>query len=144
MSTCYRVASPQITSEILDDEVMIINLKNGHYFNISGSGTEIWDLLQQGSSVNQLLSRLGQCYQGNEATFQSHLEDFLNSLQKEELIAAFTAENGASDTQPSSPAVSQKNFTPPVLSKYSDMQELLLLDPIHDVDDAGWPQAKTN
>jgi hypothetical protein len=27
-----------------------------------------------------------------------------------------------------------------LLNKYSDMQELLLLDPIHDVDDAGWPK----
>ena len=31
-------------------------------------------------------------------------------------------------------------FEAPVLSKYTDMQELLLLDPIHDVDDMGWPK----
>ena len=30
----------------------------------------------------------------------------------------------------------------PVLEKYTDMQELLLLDPIHDVEEAGWPKAK--
>ncbi len=32
-------------------------------------------------------------------------------------------------------------FEAPVLESYSDMQDLLLLDPIHDVDDAGWPVA---
>jgi hypothetical protein len=25
------------------------------------------------------------------------------------------------------------------LHKYTDMEELLLLDPIHDVDETGWP-----
>ena len=25
------------------------------------------------------------------------------------------------------------------LGKYTDMQELLLLDPVHEVDEAGWP-----
>ncbi len=144
MSICYRIASPQITSEILDEEVMIINLKNGHYFNISGSGAEIWQLLQQGCSIDQILSKLSQCYRGTPTTFQSHLDDFLKSLQREELIATFTDSPKTIDFSTPSLLVSQKDFVPPVLSKYSDMQELLLLDPIHDVDDAGWPQAKTN
>jgi hypothetical protein len=29
-----------------------------------------------------------------------------------------------------------------VLERYTDMQELLLLDPIHDVDESGWPHRK--
>ena len=28
------------------------------------------------------------------------------------------------------------------INKYSDMQDMLLLDPIHDVDDKGWPEPK--
>ena len=30
-------------------------------------------------------------------------------------------------------------FQKPTFEKYTDMQQLLLLDPIHDVDDTGWP-----
>jgi len=33
-------------------------------------------------------------------------------------------------------------FSAPVLNAYTDMEELLLLDPIHDVDQAGWPMPK--
>ena len=33
-------------------------------------------------------------------------------------------------------------FAPPRLEKYSDLEDLLVLDPIHDVDEAGWPIAK--
>ena len=30
-------------------------------------------------------------------------------------------------------------FDPPRLEKYSDMQDYLLIDPIHEVDEPGWP-----
>jgi hypothetical protein len=30
-------------------------------------------------------------------------------------------------------------YQEPKLGKYTDMQELLLLDPVHEVDEAGWP-----
>jgi hypothetical protein len=33
-------------------------------------------------------------------------------------------------------------FQPPTLRKYTDMQDLLLIDPIHEVDDLGWPGVK--
>jgi hypothetical protein len=31
-------------------------------------------------------------------------------------------------------------FGQPVLEKFTDMADLLLLDPIHEVGEAGWPQ----
>jgi hypothetical protein len=38
------------------------------------------------------------------------------------------------------PVVSGRlSFTHPQLQKYTDMQELLLLDPIHEVEESGWP-----
>ena len=30
-------------------------------------------------------------------------------------------------------------YQEPKLGKYTDMQELLLLDPVHEVDEVGWP-----
>ncbi len=35
-----------------------------------------------------------------------------------------------------------RRFTEPTVHTYADMQDLLLLDPIHDVDETGWPNAK--
>jgi hypothetical protein len=35
----------------------------------------------------------------------------------------------------------ESKFEKPGLQKYSDMQDLLLLDPIHEVDEMGWPHA---
>ena len=38
-----------------------------------------------------------------------------------------------------SPAAELPNFERPKLGKYTDMQDLLLADPIHEVDEQGWP-----
>jgi hypothetical protein len=41
---------------------------------------------------------------------------------------------------PDDPAPAERaTFIAPVLAVYTDMQDLLLLDPIHDVDEIGWP-----
>ena len=42
-----------------------------------------------------------------------------------------------------SPSIPRAPFHPPVLNVFSDMQDLLLLDPIHDVDATGWPMPKS-
>jgi hypothetical protein len=53
-------------------------------------------------------------------------------------------EDGAPAASPLElPASEMREFQPPVLESYSDMQDILLLDPIHEVDDkAGWPNPK--
>lgn len=35
-------------------------------------------------------------------------------------------------------------LTPSVLNEYDDMQDLLALDPIHEVDESGWPKKETS
>ena len=35
--------------------------------------------------------------------------------------------------------VEKTQFEFPIIEKFTDMQELLLLDPIHEVDEKGWP-----
>jgi hypothetical protein len=38
--------------------------------------------------------------------------------------------------------IGKSPFEMPKLSKYTDMEDLLALDPIHEVDEMGWPNAK--
>ena len=38
----------------------------------------------------------------------------------------------------------RRGYEPPILNRYDDLQNLALLDPIHDVEEAGWPNRKTN
>ena len=59
-------------------------------------------------------------------------------------------ENGvsASDVPPDAvppaaePSATRRAFAEPRVETFSDLQDLFLVDPIHDVDEAGWPHAK--
>ena len=70
------------------------------------------------------------------------MQDLLAQLQQENLIVPVdgVASIALDQLLPSTNGHEKPSFNAPALQKYSDMQELLLLDPIHDVDEAGWPK----
>jgi hypothetical protein len=80
-----------------------------------------------------------------EGDIRGGVEAFIETLRRESLIVPLEGEPAKSAAVPEQEAsVSEKrpDFIPPKLRKYTDMQDLLLLDPIHEVDEQGWPIAK--
>ena len=71
-------------------------------------------------------------------------DEYLKILREEELIEEATHEAPASTVcaAPVSSGGPRQPFRPPVLERHSDMQDLLVLDPIHDVGEMGWPNPK--
>jgi hypothetical protein len=76
------------------------------------------------------------------------LERFVARLVEERLllVEAPARDTGArGDPTPpraGSAAVStgaRRSYAPPDVHKYDDLEELLRLDPVHDVDEVGWP-----
>jgi hypothetical protein len=137
----YRVNSPQVILETFADEVVIVNLESGNYYSIDKVGAEIWALLAEGASVPQIVSRVGRRYAAPEAEIDCTLRAWVEQLLSENLLVP-AASAGAPQPPTSAQAAEKLPFEPPVLQKYTDMQELLLLDPIHEVDDTGWPNIK--
>jgi hypothetical protein len=64
---------------------------------------------------------------------------FTNSLVAHGLVTAEPTVASVPATALDGPAGS---WEAPKLTVYEDMQDLLLLDPIHDVDETGWPARK--
>ena len=64
------------------------------------------------------------------------LELFTNGLLEHGLV---TPEQADSHVPAAGLNGSAGNWIAPKLTVYEDMQDLLLLDPIHDVDETGWP-----
>ncbi len=73
----------------------------------------------------------------DEAGAQTAVRAFLKELQEEQLIVTEPAEILAAPAGPLPPAASR-----PALQKFTDLQDLLMLDPIHEVDERGWPHAR--
>jgi len=138
----FRVNTPMVTHETIDGEAVIINLDSGNYYSLVDAGSFIWGLIDQGASASEVQNLVSQTYHGDASDIDQGVQDLLAQLQQESLIVPVDGAESFEQTQvlPSNNGHEKPSFNPPSLNKYSDMQELLLLDPIHDVDEAGWPK----
>ena len=132
----YRINSPTVINETIDGESVIINLEAGYYYSLDHVGSVIWEAIDYGLSVDDIRQILRQRYDGDETAMDESLERLLTELANEKLIVSGTR----STANATLAGVAKKiPFVPPELNKFGDMQDLLLLDPIHEVDDKGWP-----
>lgn len=139
----FRVNTPTVTHETIDGEAVIINLDSGNYYSLVEAGSFIWGLVEKGASASEVQNVILQTYHGDAQDIDRGVQELLAQLQQENLIVPVEAAEEALDVTQAAPANNnhgKPSFNPPVLHRYSDMQELLLLDPIHDVDDTGWPK----
>lgn len=136
----FRVNSGGIVHETVDGEVIIIDLESGAYFSLTHSAADVWDVLLEGATPAELTAALAARYDAPAATVAAAVADFLDQLVAERILVA---DDGPAPARPEPPAAETKPpFVAPVLSKYTNMSDLLLLDPIHDVDEHGWPHKK--
>ncbi|MFC1550426.1 PqqD family protein [Candidatus Neomarinimicrobiota bacterium] len=137
----YRINSPGVVFEAFDDEVVIINLDSGNYFSFNKVGSAIWEYFVKGHSIPQIIEVVNNIYTGDSTTINQSTMQFFEELINNEIIVPITTDTPTKKDIPISDAVlSQKlPFEEPQLQAYTDMQDLLLLDPIHEVDDGGWP-----
>jgi hypothetical protein len=136
----FRINTPAIVHETIEEEVVIINLENGNYYSLDGMGAKIWGSVGRGASVGEIVGELDNQYHANRAQIGTDVERFLAELWQDALIVSDEIETSRIDHAPKTQMDEEKlDFEAPVLNRYTDMQDLLLLDPIHDVDEAGWP-----
>jgi Coenzyme PQQ synthesis protein D (PqqD) len=130
----YTVCTPNVISEIIDGEAVIMDMKSGRYFSADGAGALIWQYVICGLTHDQILKRATAFAHAPQA--REEVSAFLDELQARGLIRESTVSLPA---YPPPPAWSG-TYCKPVLCCHEDMQDLIQMDPIHDVDDqVGWP-----
>lgn len=60
----YEPAGPDIVSEEIDGEVIIVNLRNGNYYSLSQSAAVVWSGIQEHATLERLQHRLHRRYAG--------------------------------------------------------------------------------
>lgn len=136
---CIRVNAPRMVHETVDGEVIVIDLATGAYYSLPGTASEIWQSIAVGSSREAIVAHVAGRYEQDTETVNADIDDFLTHLLDEELVVedatgiAGAAPVEEANNRPATP------FAKPVLEKYTDMAELILLDPVHDVSALGWP-----
>ncbi len=138
----WVVDTPSVVSEVIDDELVVMNLATGHYFSSTGSGAVAWACLEQGMDTSAIAAVLGEAFDAPTAQIETDLSVFIESLRSNGLVRAGDVATAAAATSGPRPLVAttvRAPYTSPQMNAYTDMKDLLMLDPIHDVADEGWP-----
>lgn len=132
-SDVYAVASKDIVFESFDGEAVVLDLSNGKYFGFSDSGSVVWRALSSGAGTEALIAA---------ATIDAAvLEAFVAQLVEFGLLAP---SNATPQPLPDDfPAVFAAAKEPLNVSVHDDLADLIIVDPIHEVEEPlGWPAVK--
>ena len=135
--SALKVNAPRMVHETVDDEVIVIDLATGAYYSLAGSAAHIWALIAAGVAGTELADRVARDYGIGVGPILDGVEGFLGMLLAEALIVP--NEDSASSDAPAPDPPDEAEFSTPLVEKYTDMAELILLDPVHDVSALGWP-----
>ena len=128
----FRVNKTSIIHEILNDEAVVMNLETGLYFAFNDVATTIWSyILLNEYSEDDIIAFAG-----------SQNQSFIDFLLTHEIVSLETSlENYEHNSL-------KLNSVDKVAEwhVFTDLKDLLLLDPIHDValNDQGWPSFKND
>lgn len=128
----YSIPTP-IAHETLDGEVVILDQESGTYFSLTGAGADIWAQLVAGADDAQIL---GFCETSFDGAVADEVTALLARLVADKLVVAHEGDGSGAVGGGMERAI----WSSPKLERFTDLQSLLLLDPIHDVDETGWPR----
>ena len=131
----YRLNDRDLVSEVLDGEVIVIHLQSGTYYSTLASGADIWNALLSGRTVEEIADWLARGADDERVRIAAEVAQFVSELLAENLILSTDSDPIRRPDDLGTAA----EFVTPELRKYTDMQELLLVDPIHEVTEEGWP-----
>lgn len=137
--TVYKIDSSRIVSEVIDGEAIIMDLESGSYYSADGAGAEIWNHIAAGASLTQITDWAARSFPGSAA--EQEVGPFIDSLVGNSLLERDVADNGGDVSLVTS---TLSEWVTPQLQVHKDMQDLIMLDPIHDVGEAGWPMKKSD
>ena len=135
---CFNISDQKIAHEIIDGEAIVIHFESGNYYSMQGTAMQLWQWFASGASRREILAAFQDLTPGQIES----LDSFVGELVKEEILQETAA---SADRRPMAPLPKRTvAFELPSFAKYNDMQNLLLSDPIHDVDETGWPNLKAD
>jgi len=132
----YVVAGDHILAKLFEDELTLVNLDSGEYFAAGGIAVDLWSELATPRNSAELAQAIIARYAATPDIVVAEVRKLLGDLSANGLVRQTEDVSGV----PAVPAVVERKPWPGSwLEVYGDMKDLLLLDPVHDVGEAGWP-----
>lgn len=131
----YKLNESKMFADVTNNVAIIINSETGIYYAINNCGSVVFQAILDGcskQSIIESLKKIANC----PADIEQKLNTFIDELSKREII--IEGEQSSNAPAFDEAVITKDNFEMKV-SEYADAQEMLLADPIHDVDEEeGW------
>ena len=142
----YWIDKSKVVHDVFDDgEVAVINLLSGRYYSLTGTAPALWPHLVDGATVDELVAFVASRFDPSDVDIAPAIAAFVDMLRAENLV-----ESGVIDDESGTGLAAigdavdggpRPRFEVPLIERFDDLEELILLDPVHDVGDLGWPHA---
>ena len=108
----------------------------------------MWSQIKYNYSQKEIVKKLTHFFDDDVNYLKKQIKNFLDNQIQEGLVASVDNmeshnRNDRSNSPPGELTQNSPRLIAPELIKCTDMKDLLL-DPIHNVDDSGWPATKAN
>jgi Coenzyme PQQ synthesis protein D (PqqD) len=131
----YSTSVPMLVSRQFDDEIVLANYENGLYYSLTGAGADIWLALKAGCTAEDIIAAFSARYPQFIGVVAAAVPAFIDQLLAEGIVTRL----GESPPRQEWSPMGIGAFLQPVCERFDDLRDLLLLDPIHEVGEGGWP-----
>lgn len=80
------IRSPDLVATELDGDIVMMHIKSGQYFGISGVGTRIWAMLDRPITLDDLTRGIVTEYLVDEQTCRKDIMAFVEALMAQEAV----------------------------------------------------------
>lgn len=137
-SVNYVIASSDIVSEEFDGEFVVLDLSCGKYFSMDEAASAIWRAIVSGVSTRSLAEAAA----ASGTVSSASIYEFLEKLVAYGCLVASDSP-GSTEIDEATLQKLSASDKPPAVEAFDDLAELIMADPIHDVEEsAGWPIRK--
>ena len=125
------VNAPSVIYDVQGGEAVLIDLSTGRYYRLDTASTQLREQFAAAVSPQALVASAE-----NSEALSAEIERIVTELRENALLRE------ATDADPAAGALPAWTYNGFTLEQFSDLEDILGLDPIHEVDpQRGWPHA---
>lgn len=139
----YGLLSEKLSMERLDGEVIAIDFATGRYYSFEGPAADVVYFLSHAVPRAQWREALMGYYKmvPDINIWEQEINSFLEKLTEHDLIRPVSALTEAPTVLPDD--VARGVWSSPTFMVNDELVDLLVIDPIHESGDRGWPQEQS-
>ena len=137
-------------SSLVDEDFapdwVIVDLNSGQYYCLNESAAFVWITLKsEPKSLGRIHHELAHRFIVDTPVAQSETESFILLMEKANLLVVDRmGTTGELPAETNATLASQAPWVTPSFTTYTELEDLITIDPIHEVNDqTGWPNPNT-